>query len=263
MAHSNHGHEDHDRPGHPSRPAPQNGSELDIYPAGAADTHHHHGHTIVPPSTLLAVLVTLLALTFLTWGASQVETLIATMFNIVLPDWVNVFVALSIAAVKTTLVVMFFMQLRYDNPLNSMVFIFTMITVLFFLGFTMTDLGARGTVARYKAEYIVQGGSGGLRLPGGENRSLPADTPITKFAALEAQNPESPRHELLHHAHHDDAGHGRAHTDISQGFPVAPGAFEGSSPEQSRPVRGLTLPGFAPASDGHGHDGHGHTDDHH
>ena len=256
MAHSK--HHDPNAPGHASVAAPQDGTELDIYPAGAADTHHHHGHTIVPPSTLLLVLIALLTFTFLTWGASQAETFIATMFNIVLPDWINVFVALSIAAVKTALVVMFFMQLRYDNPLNSMVFLFTIATVLFFLGFTMTDLGARSSVARYKGEYVTRGGTGGMALPG-ESRNLPADTPITEYAALEAQNPESPKHGLLHHA-----AHGPTHPasgDISQGFPVEKGAFEGSTPEQSRPRRGLTLPGFAPAAPAGGHDdahGDGH-----
>lgn len=246
-------------PGHPSVPAPQNGTELDIYPAGAADTKHHHGHTIVAPSTLLAVLLALLAFTFLTWGASQAETFIASMFNIVLPDWVNVFVALSIAVVKTTLVVMFFMQLRYDNPLNTMVFLFTMVTVMFFLGFTMTDLGARGTVDRVKGRYVVDGGTGGLTLPTGA--AVPTDTPITTYATQVAQNPESPKHKYLGHAEHGPAHAAPAQEDISQGFPVGPRAFQGSSPEQSRPVRGLTLPGFAPAAPAAG-DG-AHTDDHH
>jgi caa(3)-type oxidase subunit IV len=256
MAHSK--PHDPNAPGHPSVAAPQNGTELDVYPAGAADSHHHHGHTIVPPSTLLAVLMALLALTVLTWGASQVETFVATMFNVVLPDWVNVFVALSIAVIKTTLVVMFFMQLRYDNPLNTMVFLFTMVTVLFFLGFTMIDLGTRGTVDRFKAAYVVDGGTGGIVLPSGS--AVGANTPITVHARREAENPESPKHQYLHHAEEHAAPVAAVPParDISQGFPVGPYAPEQSSPQKSRPVRGLTLPGLAPAAAGgdHGHNHH-------
>lgn len=259
MAH----HKQHEpnAPGHPSQPAPQTGQELDVYPAGAADTHGHHGHVIVAPSTLLGVFLALLFFTGLTVAAAEAETFVATTFNVVLPHWVNVFVALSIAAVKTTLVVMFFMQLKYDNPLNTMVFLFTMAMVLFFLGFTMTDMGARSTVDRYKAQYVVPGGTGGIALPGKE-RSLPSDTPITVYVRKEAENPESPKHQYLHHAHHAPAI--PAQEDIAQAYPIAPGDYDGSSPEQSRPVKGLTLPGFAPASSAHDH---GHTnqgqDEHH
>lgn len=235
-------HHDHNAPGHPPE-------------------HHHGGHVIIAPSTLLGVLVALLALTGLTVGLAQLETLLMQSFNIVLPQWVNVFVALSIAVIKTTLVVMFFMQLRYDNPLNTMVFLFTMAMVLFFLGFTMTDMGARSTVDRYKAQYVVPGGTGGIALPGKE-RSLPSDTPITVYVRKEAENPESPKHQYLHHAHHAPAI--PAQEDIAQAYPIAPGDYDGSSPEQSRPVKGLTLPGFAPASSAHDH---GHTnqgqDEHH
>jgi hypothetical protein len=34
--------------------------------------------------------------------------------------------------------------------------------VVLFLGFTMIDLGNRGTIAEYKAKYKVEGGSGGI-----------------------------------------------------------------------------------------------------
>lgn len=218
-------HHDHNAPGHPPE-------------------HHHGGHVIIAPSTLLGVLVALLALTGLTVGLAQLETLLMQSFNIVLPQWVNVFVALSIAALKTTLVVLYFMQLRYDNPLNTLVFIFTMITVCFFLGFTMTDIGTRRSIDRIEGEYTVAGGTG---LDG-------TGTPITVRAAQAASNPDHPLHHAWLKAHgHGEGGH---ETKRNVGFPLPAGAFEGSSAWQSRPVTGLTLPGFAPEGD-HG-DGHGH-----
>lgn len=248
MAH----HPDPNAPGSPAEPAELNGTELDIYPAGAGDTHHHHGHTIVAPSTLLGVLIALLALTLLTVGSAQLESVLMSSFNIVLPQWLNVAVALSIAVVKTALVVLFFMQLKYDNPLNSMVFIFTLITVAFFLGFTMVDLGGRGSIDRFKGEYVVPGGTGGVALPDG--RSADANKPITEFVAAEAENPEHPLHHLWLQAHeHHDA------PKRNVGFPLPEGAFKGSSSWQSRPVQGITLPGFAPEG---AHDDHAPADHH-
>lgn len=236
-------HHDQNAPGRPSEPAKLNGDELDVYPAGAADSHHHHGHVIIAPSTLLGVLVALLALTGLTVGLAQLETLLMQSFNVVLPQWVNVFVALSIAAVKTTLVVLYFMQLRYDNPLNALVFIFTLITVCFFLGFTMTDLGGRRSIDRIEGDYIIPGGPG---LDGTGN-------PITSKAAAAASDPEHPLHEAWLKAHgHGSHDHGEKR---NVGFPLPAGALEGSTAWQSRPVTGLTLPGFAPEG---GHDDHGH-----
>jgi cytochrome c oxidase subunit 4 len=138
------------------------GQTADIYPAGASYSHGHHGHTIVPMRILLVILGTLLFFTFLTVGAAQIEIWIASTFDIVIPQWVNVTVALSIAAVKSILVVMYFMQLRYDNPLNSIVAIFTVMTVLFFLMFVMIDLGSRKFIYAYKGEQIVAGGIGNI-----------------------------------------------------------------------------------------------------
>src|SRR6185295_5729046 len=108
---------DHAHPHNPAAATTPEGTHA-IHPAGAVDAEHHHGHVIVPASTLMAVLILLLFFTLLTVGASQAEEIIATTFHVIIPAWVNVCVALSIAVVKTTLVVLFFMQLKYDNPTN-------------------------------------------------------------------------------------------------------------------------------------------------
>lgn len=131
-----------------------NPADADFFPEGAAYSKSHHGHTIVPMRLLVVVLGTLMFFTLLTVGAAQLEVWIAHRFDIVIPQWVNVLVALSIAAVKTTIVAMYFMQLRYDNPLNSLVLFFTFMALLSFLGFTMLDLGSRKVIYDYKGERI-------------------------------------------------------------------------------------------------------------
>jgi len=203
-----------------------------------AHGHKDHGHVIVSLWTLRLVLIALLFFTLLTVGAAQLEELIATLFHVNIPNWMNAGVALSIAVVKTSLVVLFFMQLKYDNPLNGMIFIFTVMTVAFFLGFTTLDLGNRQTIDRFKGRYIVPGGTGlgGNFLP---------DAPITKSALETAKANGDFDKEHLEHAEepfsHTDRG---SITDA--GFkPTEPTV--GSSADKARPVKGITLPGFAPA----------------
>src|SRR5690606_24035906 len=119
-----------------------------------AHGHKDHGHVIVNIWTLRTVLGALLFFTLATVAAAWIEEWVSLAFNVVIPQWINVFVALSIAVVKTTLVVLFFMQLKYDNPLNAMVFVFTILTVAFFLGFTAFDAGNRDTLDRFKRHAI-------------------------------------------------------------------------------------------------------------
>lgn len=201
------------------------------------DAHGHkdHGHVIVSAATLRLVLGSLLFLTLLTVGAAKGEQWVAEVFHVTIPQWINVFVALSIAVVKTLLVVTFFMQLKYDNPLNTMIFVFTILTVAFFLGFTALDLGNRGTIDRTKAQYLR---------PGGTGLASTETLPITEFAKLQAKRAEKYD---PHHAHHGHGhGHGQSITDAGY-VPKTPRV--GSSAQASRPVTTITLPGFAAGAD--------------
>jgi len=207
------------------------------------DHGHDHGHVIVSLFTLRTILALLMLFTFLTVGLAQAEQLVASTFHVEIPQWINVVVALFIAAVKTTLVVMFFMQLKYDNPMNSAIFIFTLLTVCSFLGFTALDLGQRQSIDRYKGQQVIVGGSGGLNkgvLIGTNNTS------IAEAARLSAQNQNK------YKPYHDDHGVRRPITEA--GF-LSPRPILGSSPNISRPVVGPTLPelGAPPAGTEHGH----------
>ncbi len=207
------------------------------------NTHdgHAHGHVIVSLFTLRTVLALLLFFTLLTVGAALVEQWIASAFNVVIPQWINVTVALSIATVKTVLVVMFFMQLKYDNPMNTLIFVFTVLTAAFFLGFTALDLGGRSSLDRFKAQYAVPGGTG----LAGDN------TPITRRARDKAIAAGTYDPHKAHHDHHGGLS-------ITNAGYLQPKPTVGSDENFSRPVKGVTipgLPGFAERSNGHS-DGH-------
>jgi cytochrome c oxidase subunit 4 len=165
----------------------------DGFPDPTRMTGHHHAHVIVPMRILVVVLTLLLVFTLMTVGAAQLEVWISHTFNVVIPQWVNVAVALSIAFVKATIVALYFMQLRYDNPVNSLVVIFTLFTLVFFLGFTMIDLGSRQTLYDYKGQRTSDaaafiGNVPDSRIRGGTGNvgSVPALTSIAAEARRRA-----------------------------------------------------------------------------
>jgi cytochrome c oxidase subunit 4 len=120
----------------------------------------HHAHKIVPPITLRVILGALLLFTLLTVGFAQAEQWAAAYFNIELPRWINVVGAMAIATIKALLVMAFFMQLKYDNPMNSLVMFVTIVCVGLFLFFTGLDLFTRDKVFNFKGTYAVAGGTG-------------------------------------------------------------------------------------------------------
>jgi hypothetical protein len=108
-------------------------------------------------------------------------------------------VALSIGAVKSIIVALYFMQLRYDTPVNALVGVFTIMILTFFLGFTMIDLGNRGLIDEYKGKQIVAGGIGDISRGTGVwttdpvtgkstevLETIPAGTSIAEFARQKA-----------------------------------------------------------------------------
>lgn len=124
--------------------------------------HDTHGHVILSLRTLLGVLVALMVFTVLTVFASRFEVWIAEAFHVEIPQIVNVAIAMSIAVVKALLVALFFMQLRYDAPLNSMIFAFCILTFGVFLSFTAIDLFGRDAIDPTKQGELVAGGVGNV-----------------------------------------------------------------------------------------------------
>ncbi len=207
---------------------------LDPHGFHTGDTH---GHVIVSLRTLLGVLVALLVLTVLTVFASRFEVFIAEAFQVEVPQSVNVLIAMSIAVIKGLLVVLFFMQLRYDSPLNAMIFAFCLLTMGIFLSFTALDLFTREAVDRIKEGEIVAGGLGNFtreemvfdEIHGHwvKQKITVSNTPVY----LHAKTRTRP----------DDGAHGAHHEDEH---------VLASDANTSIPMKGLLL--FAPQSHGPG-----------
>lgn len=92
----------------------------------------HHAHTVVSPKIYAAVFALLLCFTALTVFASYLEL---GSFNTV--------VALTIAVIKGTLVVLFFMHVRYSSRLTKLTVFsgFFLLIILFMM--TLTDYVSR------------------------------------------------------------------------------------------------------------------------
>ena len=99
---------------------------------GGSDEHHHgryHPH-VVPLWLLVVVFAALLVLTFITVEVTRFEW---GMWDLA--------VALLIAAVKSSLVVLYFMHLRWDSPFNSVVVVAAFLFLALFLWFAIIDTG--------------------------------------------------------------------------------------------------------------------------
>ena len=85
------------------------------------------GH-VVPAYVLLGVFAALMVLTAVTVAVSYFD------FGVL-----NLLVAMGVATVKATLVAMYFMHLRYDNPFNALIFGIGVVFLGLFLVITMMD----------------------------------------------------------------------------------------------------------------------------
>lgn len=83
---------------------------------------------------LLAVLVGLLALTGATVAASRIDVAAA-----------NIWMTLLIAAAKASLVLLFFMRMKYEKRMFLYTFLVTILFVAIFVGFLFWDVAYRAT----------------------------------------------------------------------------------------------------------------------
>ena len=103
--------------------------------ASATEHHDDHGHGLAHVAsikTLLATGMTLLFLTIVTVISSKIDFGGAS---------INLAIAMVIAVTKATLVVLFFMHLRYDRLFHSVIFVSALLAASLFVGFTLMDSG--------------------------------------------------------------------------------------------------------------------------
>jgi cytochrome c oxidase subunit 4 len=100
--------------------------------------HPEEGHEahVVPMKILVGVFAALLVLTWLTVFVAKNPTLAALL------DPIAIWVALGIALVKASLVVLYFMHLRWDSPFNAVVFIGALLFVVLFISISLMDSAA-------------------------------------------------------------------------------------------------------------------------
>ncbi|MCX7016649.1 MAG: cytochrome C oxidase subunit IV family protein [Candidatus Sumerlaeota bacterium] len=92
---------------------------------------------VVPLRVLLAVWGALMVFTALTVAATEVDL-----------GAFNLFIALGIATAKASLVLLYFMHLRYDKPFNAVVFICALLFVAIFISLVLVD------TTQYQPELI-------------------------------------------------------------------------------------------------------------
>jgi cytochrome c oxidase subunit 4 len=102
--------------------------------SAAHDSAHSGLGHVVPLWLLAAVFAALLVMTGLTVAVAQVD-----LGNL------NLYLAMAIATIKASLVVLFFMHLFWDRPFNALIFIGCLLIVSLFIGITLTDLRANRT----------------------------------------------------------------------------------------------------------------------
>ena len=111
-----------------------------------AHAAEHHDHHIVPFKLLWTVFGALVALTIITVLTAKFVDLGPLNFPL----------AMVIALTKATLVISFFMALKWDNRVNLLVLTLGCIFVVVFLTFTLFDTMYRGDIGNVGKQTIME-----------------------------------------------------------------------------------------------------------
>lgn len=117
--------------------------------SAAGDGHgsmdgHGHGHGDGEPHVLP------LSVYFAVWGALVVLTAITVAVSRFDFGSANTVIAMFVATIKGSLVALFFMHLFYDNKLNLIILVASLVFVSIFFTPVLIDLGSRGALDSVK-----------------------------------------------------------------------------------------------------------------
>lgn len=176
------------------------------------EAHEHHEH-VTPYWPMFWVFMVLLALTALTVWTSNIKVIPFGNSPIEFSATLHIIMALIIAIVKAMLVAAYFMHLKYDKPMNTVVVGATIFAVILFLGLTLADLDARSINDSVDMQKIVQGGDAHIDHATGQR---------VKGLGVVAQAEENAR---LRHANDDHGDAAGAHEGDApaEGATAAPG----------------------------------------
>lgn len=139
----------------------------------------HDEHHILPKSTLFWVFGALIVLTVITVAVAYVPL-----------GPLNVPIAVGIAASKATLVVLYFMHLKYDNPVNVLTFSIGIIFVALFIGITLVDTILWGDLDHVNATSIEEIERRQQEAQERQEQLSPEQMGVTPADNPEAQGPE-------------------------------------------------------------------------
>lgn len=114
-----------------------------------SDAHAHHdaqGHHVSSLPDYFKIFGALVVLTVITVGVSRIG----------LPQPLSLIVAIAVAAVKATLVAMYFMHLKYDDKFNAMVLVGSIAFLSLFFLFTLVDLDTRDSLIQEQQNFSYQ-----------------------------------------------------------------------------------------------------------
>jgi cytochrome c oxidase subunit 4 len=132
----------------------------EIVPTHQAEIHEHaddgavHAH-ISPWQFYVKIFLGLVCLTLLTIGVAYIPL-----------GKLNLVVAIMISTAKASLVVTFFMHLKYDSRFNALMFLSSLLFIGVFFAYTLNDTDHRGQIDSAQGVEMYSGN--GKMAPGGE-----------------------------------------------------------------------------------------------
>ncbi len=168
---------------------------------------HFHVH-LTPMKPMTIVFALLLALTALTVWTSNMHGVQVGNTWIEFSGFIHIMIAMGIAVVKALLVAAYFMHLKYDKPMNTIVVSATLFAVVLFIGLTMLDLGSRYLVDPIQGGEIKKGGN--YQLYGGSH-----DDPASPLSRKPEMNPVEFAKSEADAKSHADPAHGEDTTNAT------------------------------------------------
>ena len=117
-----------------------------------SDNKHH----IISLSTYMAVFAALLLCTFITVLTARPDLIpfLGLERNLFDLGSFNIVLALLIASFKSSLVLLFFMHLYYDNKVNLALILGSVICLALFIGITMLDVTRRDDIYKIRETLV-------------------------------------------------------------------------------------------------------------
>jgi cytochrome c oxidase subunit 4 len=127
----------------------------------------------------VAILGALMFLTLLTVGIASIHL-----------GKLNLAVAIVVASAKATLVVMFFMHLKYDNKFNATILVCSLLFIGVFFAYTLNDTNTRGEVDDAQGTQVWS--HDGTVAPGGMGGNVSPERSHENIQLPEANDTEHP-----------------------------------------------------------------------